>query len=152
MTYDAHDFAALVAALPEAEFSLLASCVQARVQRPVPSHRESWLAADVPHADTAQLHSLEDSFVRHVAEARTERHTLARLRLLLVFVLLRYGGLRLAEVLAFDDVKDVDWGQGLLRVRGVFGRNIPLPTPIMERLRDIVDAPECQIQRGSLSH
>lgn len=149
----------LVSRLSDNDFSLLAKCVQARLQ----AGAEAWsaqqdtrtpralppFAVDTPHADSAALERMDAAFAERLSQARTAQQRLSRLRVWLVFSLLRHAGLRLGEALAFDDWQDLRGSE--LHVGGPHERVIPLSPQAVQRLRDIVEAPEAQTVRGQLA-
>lgn len=106
-------------------------------------------AVDTPHADSVALERLDAAFAQRLSEARTAQQRLSRLRVWLVFSLLRHAGLRLGEALAFDDRQDLRGSE--LYVGGPHGRAIPLSPQAVQRLHDIVGAPEAQTLRGQLA-
>lgn len=109
-------------------------------------------AVDAAHAaDPAQLHAAEQRLLRRVEAARSPGQRLSRLRVLLLFVLLRHAGLRFGEAVAFDDTRDFDFKRRLLNVRGPHAREVPLPPPVAQRISDILNSPEVQGQRGTLA-
>lgn len=61
-----------------------------------------------PCLDTVQLAQLEQSFRRWVEETPRRDVRLARRRILLVFLLIRYTGAKLSEVLALDPFADIE--------------------------------------------
>lgn len=71
----------------------------------------------------------------------TSTRKIARARLHLIFLLVRFGALRLAEALAFDP-PDIDLQTGLLQTRGAFGRHLLLPMHSLRPLRRILSMEE----------
>ncbi len=61
------------------------------------------------------------------AGATTTTRKIARARLHLLFLLFRYGGLRLREALILDAKKAIDTSNGMVRVKGTSPRDILLP-------------------------
>jgi len=60
------------------------------------------------HLDTLQLDRLEQSFRKWVESSPREDVRLSRRRILLIFLLIRYTGAKLNEVLALDPFRDID--------------------------------------------
>lgn len=58
----------------------------------------------------------------------------------LIFMLLRYGAVRLVEIFALRP-HDLDLENGVLRVGGQFRREVPLPLTVSRRLRRILEDP-----------
>lgn len=73
----------------------------------------------------------------------TPARKVARARLHLIFLLVRFGGLRLAEALAFEPA-DLDLQTGLLQTRGAFGRHLLLPMHSLRLLRRILSLEEAR--------
>ncbi|MDR0827051.1 MAG: TOBE domain-containing protein [Desulfovibrio sp.] len=84
------------------------------------------------------------------AEAKTPLQNRSRARLWLAFLLLRYGALRLGEVLALDDVKDIRPARCLVLVRGAHARQILLPAPVMEKIAALLASPMFYGLRGEV--
>ncbi len=68
--------------------------------------------------DGMQLERLEQSFRRWAGEAAREDLRRSRRRILLIFLLVRYTGAKLSEVLALDAGRDVDARGRVVRVSG----------------------------------
>jgi molybdate transport system regulatory protein len=58
--------------------------------------------------DTAQLQNLERTFRNWAADSRSSKRRMSRERVLLIFLLIRYTGARLNEVLSLDPRRDFD--------------------------------------------
>lgn len=71
------------------------------------------------------------------AESATPARKRVRARLHLVFLLVRYGGLRLSEVLELDVRRTVDGVTGMLHVPGGNARDVLLPVSCMRHVRRI---------------
>ncbi|MGE4298474.1 MAG: TOBE domain-containing protein [Desulfovibrionaceae bacterium] len=90
----------------------------------------------VRHLDGAQLESLESAFEAWVEVSRDARTRRSRERVCIVFLVLRYTGARLGEVLALDERRDIDYRRGVLHIPDASGvREIPLPGKAIERIR-----------------
>jgi molybdate transport system regulatory protein len=70
------------------------------------------------YLDIVQLHQLERSFRDWATAASRVDVRLARRRILLIFLLIRYTGAKLSEVLGLDPFKDIDFERQVIR----FGR------------------------------
>lgn len=118
--------------------------------------RRRLLPADDGHADAraplsvAECRAAEQWFEDRCAGARTVRDRQARLRLWYLFLLLRYGGLRLVEAFSLRP-DDWDWSRGCLRVRGRPDRLVPLPLPLVRTLHDRLADPAFLGALASLS-
>jgi molybdate transport system regulatory protein len=65
--------------------------------------------------DTNQLYDLEQSFRRWAESAKRPDHRNSRDRILLIFLLIRYTGARLNEVLSLDPANDFDLAKNIVR-------------------------------------
>lgn len=108
----------------------------------MPACRLLTVSEGVRRLDKAQLETLAQAFGAWVEEARDSRTRRSRERVFIIFLVLRYTGARLGEVLTLDEHADIDFGQGLviLRRNGEEGndrevRHVPLPEDVVERIR-----------------
>ncbi|MGE4401648.1 MAG: TOBE domain-containing protein [Desulfobulbus sp.] len=88
--------------------------------------------------DSSQLHKLELSF-RQWAEASSRRDIqLSRRRILLIFLLIRYSGAKLNEILELDPFTDISGQQVCIRHRsgedGNCSRKVILPEPVAKEI------------------
>ncbi len=67
--------------------------------------------------DTLQLQRLEESFRLWAKSSRKPNLRLSRMRILLIFLLIRYTGARLNEVLSLDPYLDLDCDNHIVRLR-----------------------------------
>lgn len=113
-----------------------------------PDHRLD--ASSTRHLGGAQLDRLTAALRdwMNAAERPADRH--ARGRLWLVFLLLRFTGARLGEVLSLDDRGDLDLERGLVRFSPPGGppREAPLPDEAVNELRAYLERPETAVLRG----
>lgn len=86
----------------------------------------------VRHLSPPELEALERAFQARMDEKCQPQHRVARLRIWLVFLLLRYGALRLGEALGNATL---DLAHGLVRVSGPHARSVALPGHILPTLR-----------------
>ena len=94
------------------------------------------------HLNRQQLESLTLCWEQWEAEATTRTQKILRARLHLIFLLMRYGGLRLGEVLALVPRASIDTITGMLRVSGSNAREILLPVSAMRNIRRILGLPQ----------
>lgn len=94
------------------------------------------------HLNRQQLESLTLCWEQWEAEATTRTQKILRARLHLIFLLMRYGGLRLGEVLALVPRACIDTITGMLRVSGSNAREILLPVSAMRNIRRILGLPQ----------
>jgi molybdate transport system regulatory protein len=97
--------------------------------------------------DTVQLHRLEQSF-RHWAESSPRADVrLSRRRILLIFLLIRYTGAKLSEVLGLNPFEDIDFDHQLCwfgRIQGKSDRHrrkIQLPRSLCREIREMIFDP-----------
>lgn len=77
-------------------------------------------------------------------EATTTAKKIVRARLHLLFLLIRYGGLRLGEALSLNVRQDVDTVTGMVHVPDPGGRDVLLPVSCMKHIRRILSLPEAE--------
>lgn len=99
-----------------------------------------------------QLDCLGRAFQRRIEEARHPGRSLARTRILLVFLIIRYAGLRLGEALGLDDTRDMCLSSARLLVRGAHAREIPMALPLLAHVQRMFDEPAVLSARGRLTH
>lgn len=75
------------------------------------SNKRIVFAQDDKHLDSAQLYILEESFRTFVKRSKRKDVILSRKKILMVFLLIRYTGAKLSEVLNFNPFKDIDWNK-----------------------------------------
>ncbi len=78
------------------------------------------------------------------AEATTTAKKLVRARLHLLFLLIRYGGLRLGEAIDLPARKAVDTVTGMVHVPAPGSRDVMLPLSCMRHIRRILTLPEAE--------
>lgn len=96
---------------------------------------ENPLAANRARLKHADLDRAEAWFWQK-AESAKGRIRISRRRIWLIFILLRYGGLRLKEIFRLGP-EDLDLSAGLARVWGENRRETPLPPAVVARMRQI---------------
>ena len=94
------------------------------------------------HLTRQQLEGLTLCWEQWEAEAATRTQKTLRARLHLIFLLMRYGGLRLGEVLVLEPRSCIDTVTGMLRVSGSNAREILLPVSAMRNIRRILGLPQ----------
>ena len=104
----------------------------------------------IEHLSAPELDKLEQAFKARAEKAKRPEHKISRLRLWLLFVLLRHAALRLGEALALNDDTDIDLTGGLLHVRGQHARAIPLAHGLLPVLRRFFSQTPLSSQRGTL--
>lgn len=115
------------------------------VKNASPHHDVDNLADDGPCLDTVQLARLEQSF-RHWVEATPRRDVrLSRRRILLVFLLIRYTGAKLSEILRLDPFTDIA-GETVCIPEGdgedTYGRTISIAGPLSREIQATLADPD----------
>ncbi|WP_255592403.1 site-specific integrase [Thermosulfurimonas sp. F29] len=92
-----------------------------------------------------QVNSLTAQFQAWFDSARTERERKRRARYWATFLVLRFTGARLGEVLAIQDDTDIDWRNAEVRIRtlkrrGEATRTVFLPANVVAELSQILVA------------
>ena len=78
------------------------------------------------------------------AEATTNSRRIVRARLHLLFLLFRFGGLRLGEALELNAKAAVDVVTGMVHIPGASARDVLLPMGCMRNIRRILSLPEAE--------
>ncbi|MEE4607949.1 MAG: TOBE domain-containing protein [Desulfobacteraceae bacterium] len=105
--------------------------------------------------DTAALVRLEQSFRNWIGATPRRDVRLARQRVLLIFLLIRYTGARLNEVLALDPWTDIDCERRTVRFGGPgpdnerVSRQVQISEPLASEIREILADPAFQEATGS---
>lgn len=107
----------------------------------------------VKYLEPHQLEALEQAFSRWKDAAKRSDSVRARLRMWLIFIVLRYSGARLGEVLSLDDSKAFS-GPGAVVRLGENGRmrEVPLPEHVFTLVRDTLESPAACGVRGDFFH
>lgn len=94
--------------------------------------------------DSIQLHKLEQSFRDWSTSAARADVRVARLRILLIFLLIRYTGGKLSEVLGVDPRQDIDFENHFVRFgrmqkkSGRFTRKVQISEPLSQEIQAII--------------
>lgn len=98
--------------------------------------------------DTAQLRDLEQAFRHWASASRRPEHLKSRDRILFIFLIIRYTGARLNEVLSLDLVKDFDAEKNVIRFCKRSGgkdslcREVQLPETLSAEIRQRIPEAE----------
>ena len=106
--------------------------------------------ADVKYLDQFQLHQLTENFRKWRTSTTSASRRRARGRIWLLYLLIRYGALKLGEVLALDDRNDFNPGNFTVTVRGEHEREIQLPKEVWQEIRELLDDPMNSSLRGEV--
>lgn len=97
------------------------------------------VAEGVRRLHVHQLATLRSAFEEWVRDARDDRTKRSRERVLIVFLVLRYTGARLGEVLSLDEHADIDFDRGEVFIGGRENtrdvRAVPLPQDVLTCIR-----------------
>ncbi|MBE0425973.1 MAG: TOBE domain-containing protein [Nitrospirae bacterium] len=106
--------------------------------------------------DTVQMNLLEQSFRDWADGAPRADVRLSRRRILLIFLLIRYTGAKLSEVLALNPFQDVDFRHHLVflggteKKNGRLRREVQIPKVLAEEIESSLDDPSFKEYLGSL--
>lgn len=87
-------------------------------------------------SQTANLARAEDWLWRRAENSRDPKLKNARVRVWFIFMLLRYGGLRVKEIFALGG-DEINFGDGVISVGGEYGREAPLPPEANRKLAGV---------------
>ncbi|WP_051693758.1 TOBE domain-containing protein [Desulfohalovibrio reitneri] len=95
------------------------------------------VADGVRWLDARQLEQLRHSFANWMEEARDGRTRQSRERVFLAFLILRFTGARLGEVLALNEREHIDYQRGMVLIPdGDNVREVPVPPEVTGLIRD----------------
>ncbi len=124
---------------------------------PVPGHGRLSPASDSENClDTKQLQDLEQAFRRWAKSAKRPDHRKSRDRILLVFLIIRYTGARLNEVLSLDLLKEFNRGNNTIRFckrqsgKDAIGRDVQIPETISADIQAMASALEARWPGGDV--
>lgn len=106
--------------------------------------------------DTQQLQDLEQSFRRWATASRRSDHRHSRERILLIFLIIRYTGARLNEVLSLDPARDFSLEHQAIRfgkrngARAPSGREVQIPESIATDIHAMTIDAEVKWPAGSV--
>jgi molybdate transport system regulatory protein len=98
--------------------------------------------------DIVQLHQIEKSFRDWIDASSRADVRVARRRILLIFLLIRYTGAKLSEVLGLDLSQDINFEGQFVRFGRVLEdsvrhqRQVPLPEKLCREIQDIIAGPD----------
>lgn len=97
--------------------------------------------------DTIQLKKLEGSYRDWAEDSPRSDVRLSRKRILLIFLLIRYTGAKLNEILSLDPLQDIDFSRKLVVLKGkkakteMISRKVPLPETLSDEIQTILSDP-----------
>ena len=111
---------------------------------------------EIRHLETDQLERLTQAFAAWRDAARTAPIRRARERMRLVYLLLRYSGAKLGEVLAVNERADIDLIQGTVAFAGSQPddppRRVVMPRDFLEAVERFAASPAYRAIHGELFH
>lgn len=109
-----------------------------------------YVSKNIKCLDSSQLDELTQSFRGWLNRARNSLQRNSRIRVWFIFLLLRYTGIRLGEVLALDDTKDIDYINSKIIIDCDNPRQIYLPRRIVEEMLNFTSDKKYAEFRGKL--
>jgi molybdate transport system regulatory protein len=116
------------------------------------------IAQSGPCLDTAQLNHLEQSFRKWAIDSPRSDVRVSRSRILLTFLLIRYTGAKLKEVLAVNLFKDIDtqnhsvtYGRSGSET-GLKPRTVHLSVALCNEIQKLIHTPEFKRKSGRMPH
>ena len=106
---------------------------------------------NVRHLTSEQLDAVSKAFLDWYKASVSTTQGRSRGRLWLG-LLIRYGALRLGEVLSIDDRTDLDFARSVVSVRGQNFRELQFPEAIMTEIRQVLESPLMFGLRGEVLH
>jgi molybdate transport system regulatory protein len=114
------------------------------------------IPSDIKYLDSLQIEALTAAFQRWRQQGAGTKRRTSRDRVWFIYLLLRYTGARLGEILNLDDRTDIDLERGVVKVGqgegGTVreGREVQLPEAVLKELRPFLEKIENQGLRGLL--
>ncbi len=97
--------------------------------------------AETRHLTGEQMERVTRAFLAWYKSGKTPGHRRSRGRVWLAFLLIRYGGLRLGEVLGLDDRTDIDPRNCTVQVREGAARSVQIPESVLSEIVNILESP-----------
>lgn len=151
------DLASIINSASTGELKLILAGVEKRLAEAggmTPLHPSGSASLSVPegakHLSQDELNMATDAFGAWCSKARTPVQSRSRNRLWIAFLLIRYGAMRLGEVLALDDEKDLHRARCEVSVRGAHARRVLLPEPVMQKIDKLLNSPMFYGMRGQV--
>ena len=96
------------------------------------------------YLNKSALSKLSQAWENWASIGKTYKQKVTRAKLYLLFLLFRYGGLRLAEALELSPKKAINIITGMIHIDGINKRDIFMPLSSMGALRRILSMPEAE--------
>jgi len=106
--------------------------------------------------DTTQLNQIKQAFQDWADRSSRSDVRYSRQRILLIFLLIRYTGAKLSEVLALNPFEDIDWVRHLVIFRGIAGgtntepREVQISAALAREIQDKIGDPQFREHSGAL--
>ncbi|WP_235619931.1 TOBE domain-containing protein [Megalodesulfovibrio gigas] len=133
----------------EAELQMRAGFPVLPRHKPCPARAFS-VPDGITYLNTREMDALAEAFRQWRDAARTPLQRRSRSRMLAVYLILRHTGMKLGEVLAMDDRRDLDPARSAILVHGSREREAPLPKAVAEELDRLFDDPLMAGLRGEI--
>lgn len=138
----------------ESQLRLLFSTVEKklmRMEQPAPELVEAFNLDECSrHLVPEQLALVTSGFSSWFADAGTPAQKRSRGRIWLAFLFIRYGALRLGEVLAIDESRDIDYAASAVQTGGAYPRPVQMPEDVMREIKALLAEPVLYSQNGRL--
>jgi molybdate transport system regulatory protein len=105
---------------------------------------------NIKFLDTPQLEELTHAFRRWLKGARNSLQRNSRTRVWFVFLLLRYAGMRLGEVLSLDEIHNIDYERSKIIMTGEDARQIYLPRYVSKEILEFISDKKHAEFRGKI--
>jgi molybdate transport system regulatory protein len=121
--------------------------IRNRTSKPISGHARILSDPDSARClDPVQLEKLEKSFRAWAGQSHRPDLELSRKRILLIFLIIRYTGARLSEVLNLDPIRDMDYDAHSISFRkedahGPACREVQIPEKISGFIREAMEDP-----------
>jgi molybdate transport system regulatory protein len=113
-------------------------------------------AEEGKYLDSGDLYTLEQSFRAYVKNSKRKDVIISRKKILMVFLLIRYTGAKLSEVLSLNPFKDIDWeksfiGLGAKNEESGSQRKVQVSKAVLDEIKEIVNQVEFEKKYENLS-
>jgi molybdate transport system regulatory protein len=113
-------------------------------------------AEEGKYLDSGDLYTLEQSFRAYVKSSKRKDVIISRKKILMVFLLIRYTGAKLSEVLSLNPFKDIDWekfsiGFGKKNEESGTQRKVQVSKAVIDEIKEIVNQIEFEKKYENLS-
>ncbi|MDY0362568.1 MAG: TOBE domain-containing protein [Desulforegulaceae bacterium] len=108
------------------------------------------------YLDSGDLYTLEQSFRAYVKNSKRKDVIISRKKILMVFLVIRYTGAKLSEVLSLNPFNDIDWeksfiGFGAKNEESGSQRKVQVSKAVLDEIKEIVNQVEFEKKYENLS-